>query len=285
MNKNVLSSLLLSVILISLLDAFWPGQNPHYKDQVAVLMYHHVHDTDESSSTVSSDLFKQQLAYLKSRDFHFITLGQFKQFLQGAPIPDNAALVTFDDGYKSFYDNAYPILKELDIPAVNFIVTGDLEDPLASSIPSLSRDEVKEMVAYRPGMFDIQCHSDNLHYKIGKDAALTGTIADKSGIQESPDQYKQRILNDSKACAKKLDELYGRTHAADSYAYPFGIYTPSSQDLVRQAGFGVGFTIVSEMATRKSSSMEIPRINAGNPLIKPENLYKQILLRVEQVNR
>ncbi len=43
--------------------------------------------------------------------------------MEGATVPSNAVLVTFDDGYQSFYTAAYPILKSLRIPAVNFVIT------------------------------------------------------------------------------------------------------------------------------------------------------------------
>lgn len=279
MTKKLFAALLLAAVLISAFDTWGTKVTESYSDQVSVLMYHHVHDTDQSSSTVSSKLFRDQLSFLQSKGYHFISLSEFEKFYEGAPIPDKAVLVTFDDGYRSFYDFAYPILKELDIPAVNFIITTDLDDPTAPMIPTLSKDQIREMLSYRKDMFDFQCHSDNLHYKKDNHAALTSRIDG-----ETEEQYNERVRNDSKACVQKLNEVYGGSRKVDTYAYPFGIFSKTAQQWISEAGIRYAFTIVNEMATRSSHPLEIPRINAGNPKIKPELLDKQIMLRVEQVS-
>lgn len=282
MTRKLLTGLLVAVVFISLLELWGTNPKQTYRDQVAVLMYHHVHDTDHSSSTVSTAQFRDQLSYLKQQGYTFISLSDFIRFYEGGPVPEKAVLVTFDDGYKSFHDYAFPILKELDIPAVNFIVTQDLADPGSLPIPAMSREDIRELLGYRPGMFDVQCHSNALHYKVGREGALTGRL-DASGSPESEAQYTARVSQDSQACSKQLQELYGSPSAARAYAYPFGIFSDAAKTLIRDAGFRYGFTIVSEMATRSSNPMEIPRINAGNPSIKPEQLDKQIQLRVERV--
>lgn len=166
--RILMTCLLFAVILYAGYDTLAPKADGTYRDQVAVLMYHHVHDTDHSASTVSTALFREQLSYLLSRGYHFISLGDFKQFLAGGPVPDKAVLVTFDDGYKSFHDFAYPILRELQVPAVNFIITKDLDTPLAPSIPALSPEEIQAMMREMPGLIDAQCHTNALHFKEGK---------------------------------------------------------------------------------------------------------------------
>lgn len=282
--NRILLYFTLTVIVLSLAGGFSKPSAELYRNQVAVLMYHHVHDQDESSSTVTTGLFRGQLTYLQQKGYHFISLADFRRFMHGGSVPDNAVLVTFDDGYKSFYDNAYPILKQLGIPAVNFIVTSDLADPLAPLIPTLSKEEIGEMLRQSPGMYDFQCHTDNLHRMIGNKAALT-SVTDDQGNPISGDAYNAKIAADSAACHQKLTELHGKPEAADAYAYPFGVFTKPAVQLVRQAGFQYGFTIVGEMATRASDPMQIPRINAGNPQIQPANLHQIIMRRIETVKR
>ncbi|CAG7657445.1 polysaccharide deacetylase family protein [Paenibacillus allorhizosphaerae] len=279
MIHKLFTGLLLAVVLLGAFDVFSSKYDFRYHDQVAVLMYHHVHDSDESSSTITSRLFRDQLTYLQKLGYHFISLSEFKAFHEGGAVPDKAVFVTFDDGYESFHQYAYPILKELGIPAVNFVVTKELADPKAPSIPALSKEEIREMLAYKPGMFDFQCHSDNLHYKEEDKAALTNPLGTEGGVS-----YADRILSDTKACVGKLNELYGQAQSATAYAYPFGIYTTASEELITEGGIRYAFTIVNEMATRASKRLEIPRINAGNPKIQPEHLHKQIMLRVQRAN-
>jgi peptidoglycan/xylan/chitin deacetylase (PgdA/CDA1 family) len=251
-----------------------------YQDQVAVIMYHHIDDYAKSSGTITTQLFKNQLSYLKSKGYQFITLKEFKQFMEGASVPSNAVLVTFDDGYKSFYDNAYPILKSMHIPAVNFVITGDLENPLATNVPSMSREQIVEMT-HDTNFIDAQCHSDRLHQRLPDgNAALIGRLM-TNGEPETEEQYKQRVVADTQACMAKLRELY--PGPVDSYAYPYGIYDTASKNYLHQAGIKYAFTIVPEMATRQIDPMQIPRINAGNSAITPEGLHNSILRRVVAV--
>ncbi|MFE5318828.1 polysaccharide deacetylase family protein [Paenibacillus sp. NPDC056579] len=264
----------LTVILPSLQAA---KTNVLYKDQVAVIMYHHVDDDAKSGGTITTKLFEDQLTYLKSKGYQFITLRQFKDFMQGASVPHNAVLVTFDDGYESFYINAYPILKSMRIPAVNFVITNDLENPLASYIPSLSRDEIVEMTS-DTNFIDAQCHTNNFHYKLPDGSpALIGRMV-TNGKKETDEEYKQRVIGDTQACVAKLSELY--PEPIDSYAYPFGYFDARAIDYVGQGGMKYAFTIVPEMATRDIDPMQIPRINAGNSMITPEVLHNSILRRI-----
>lgn len=106
MYKMIGTMLLLAIIGISLI--FSPllakrSEGIYYQDQVAVLMYHHIHDKDQSSSTITTKLFQDQMQMLTDKGYHFISLPEFRNFMQGSTVPDNAVLITFDDGYQSFY--------------------------------------------------------------------------------------------------------------------------------------------------------------------------------------
>jgi poly-beta-1,6-N-acetyl-D-glucosamine N-deacetylase len=244
-----------------------------YQNQVAVLMYHHVHDTDKSSGTVTTKLFRDQLQYLRDKGYHFISLNDFRQFMNGASVPNNAVLVTFDDGYQSFYTNAYPVLKSMQIPAVNFIITNALANPLSTYIPSMSKEQISAMTHESP-FIDAQCHTDSLHNKLpsGK-AAIVGRMD-----QETEEAYKQRVIQDTTACREKLIPLYDGP--IDSLAYPYGISSKLATQLISQAGIKYAFTITPEMATRSNDPLLIPRINAGSPGITPEVLLHTIQRRI-----
>ncbi|MCY9667109.1 polysaccharide deacetylase family protein [Paenibacillus alginolyticus] len=276
MYKRIAVSILVSLIGLTLLLTPLQAKRSgdiYYQDQVAVLMYHHVHDKDTSSSTITSSLFQNQLQTLLSKGYHFISLEEFKQYMEGATVPSNAVLVTFDDGYQSFYTSAYPILKSLRIPAVNFVITNDLTNPLGSYIPSMSKEQISEMT-HATNFIDIGCHTNNLHHKLPSgEAALVGRLD-----AESDDAYKQRVFKDTQAC---IGKLAGLTDAPlDTMAYPFGITSPAATELVAKAGIRYAFTISPEMATRSADRLLIPRINAGSPGISPELLHRSIQRRV-----
>lgn len=264
-------------VAVSSLSAFKPKEL--YRDQVAVLMYHHVHDQDRSSGTITTKLFREQLTYLRSKGYHFITLNQFKDFMAGSPVPGNAVLVTFDDGYESFYLNAYPILTELNIPAVNFLITGTLDDPKSGNVPFMNRTQASAMYKDR-GQIDLECHTDALHDKADGKALLAHRLV-KDGKEESEEEYRKRIVGDTRLCLKRVGEVFPGN--GDSLAYPFGIYNEDAAEAVQEGGIRYAFTILPKMATRDSDPMRIPRINAGSPYIRPEALHNMIMRRVSAV--
>ncbi|MGG1554201.1 polysaccharide deacetylase family protein [Paenibacillus ferrarius] len=276
MSKRILISVLVGLIGLTLLLTplqAEKSEDVYYQDQVAVLMYHHVHDTDTSSSTITRALLQNQLQTLLSRGFHFITLDEFRQYMNGASVPSNAVLVTFDDGYQSFYTAAYPILTSLRVPAVNFVITTDLADPLASYIPSMSKEQISEMT-HNTNFIDVGCHTDNMHHKLDNgEAALVGKNAG-----ETEASYEGRVLADAQACVGKLTPLTDRP--LDAMAYPYGITSPAATAQVAKAGIRYAFTISPEMATRSADHLLIPRINAGSPNITPELLVRSIQRRV-----
>ncbi|MFC0212747.1 polysaccharide deacetylase family protein [Paenibacillus chartarius] len=249
-----------------------------YEDQVAVIAYHHIDKVvQQGGVTITPELFERQLTDLKHRGYRFITMRQFRKYLDGGQVPPNAVLVTFDDGYYSFYRYAYPILTKLDIPAVNFIITDTLKDPAADQLRFLSRDEIREMMAANKGI-EFGCHSSGLHAKTKDgDPYLTTRFRREDG-EESDEQYEARIVRDTRSCVAALKEL--GSGIADMYAYPFGSYDDNSIRLLNDAGIQYAFTVHSEMVTRSTNPMEIPRLNAGSPYMKPVSVNNHILRKV-----
>ncbi|TMV48293.1 polysaccharide deacetylase family protein [Paenibacillus mesophilus] len=279
MAKQILSSMILFLIGITLLLPALratEGKAP-YSDQVAVLMYHHVHDTDESSSTISSKLFEDQLTYLRDRGYKFISLEQFEQYMQGASVPDNAVFVTFDDGYESFYTHAYPILTKHGIPATNFVITDKHANPQEYQPPFMSADQIMTMTSAHPRMISAQCHTNGMHNDPVTPYMTNRIIVD--GVRETEEQYRERIVADTQACIRTMTPL--GPEKVNAMAYPYGVFDKLSAELVREAGIQYAFTIVPEMAKRSASPLQIPRINAGNPNITPEVLVEKIRRRIQ----
>lgn len=248
-------------------------QSPRYANQVAVLMYHHVHDTDKSSGTITPALFRDQLAYLQDEGYSFITLDQFRGFMDGSgEVPDNAVLVTFDDGYESFNTFALPVLQQLQIPAVNFIITDSLAHPKEDVPPKMSADDIRRATA-APASIEAQCHTDAFHGKRDNGKALL--LQDSS---ETDDAYRKRLAADTASCIAKLRAIVDKP--VDTLAYPFGIYDSKAAAAIGSAGIRFAFTIAPGMAVASGNPMNIPRINGGNPHITPKALQKAIVRRI-----
>ncbi|WNR42433.1 polysaccharide deacetylase family protein [Paenibacillus roseipurpureus] len=270
----VASVLACLIVFLNFSPTFASTKDVFYTDKVAVLVYHHLDDQESSSVTISPQLFKRQLQYLKRRGFEFITLDQFKAFKQdGKQIPDNAILVTFDDGYESFFTYAYPILKKLQIPAVNFVITKDLDDPKKPKLAALSPEEITQIRQDDPDI-EFQCHSDHLHAAQDGKPMLSNKLF-INGVQETDDVYKKRVVDDTKSCMSKLTSLNAATKV-DAYAYPFGSYTETTMAQLQEAGIQFAFTTKAGLTSRDLDSMQIPRINAGSPYVRPHSINNLI---------
>jgi peptidoglycan/xylan/chitin deacetylase (PgdA/CDA1 family) len=96
---------------------------------VSILTYHHIADEnpayqfDPGVADASPAQFKRQLE-LVARYGTPITIQHLVRALEGEPLPQNAVMITFDDGYRSCHDVALPLLNEVGLPAVFFIPTG-----------------------------------------------------------------------------------------------------------------------------------------------------------------
>jgi len=139
---------------------------------VPILCYHQfTRGRIKNRMQVSSAAFEAQMRYLKDNAYRVITLGELEGFLAGIrPIPKRAVVVTIDDGYRSTYDIAYPILRRLGLRATVFVYTDFVGGGL-----SLTWDQML--------MYSVQ---DEVAQKVVQalEAALTPT--EKSGLSQAP---------------------------------------------------------------------------------------------------
>ena len=100
------------------------------RDKILIVTYHGFSKQhslkgieDYQGKHLDQKIFRQQLQHLRSH-FNVIPLDQVvAHYQQGTPLPTNPAVITIDDGYKSTYTLAYPVLKELNLPATVFVTT------------------------------------------------------------------------------------------------------------------------------------------------------------------
>lgn len=245
-----------------------------YSGKVAVLMWHHIDPSVRGGDIITPKQFTSQLDYLRDKGIHFITLQQFRDFKErGAAVPDNAALVTFDDGYESFYKYAYPILKQRSIGGVCFVITGDMNPKTRVYTPHMTAKEISAMVKDDP-QIEVQAHTDALHYKVdrGHDA-LTAHLVSK-GVKETPTQYKQRIEADTARCVQTLQKL--NLHPIDTFAYPYGLSNTTAEQVLLKAGIRFAFTVSPGLVAPDTDQMLMPRINGGSPSVSAKKLYAAI---------
>lgn len=84
------------------------------KNTFVVIAYHDVEDdsADQRYLSVRSSALNEQFVWLRDNGYHVVSVDQILAARNGGPaLPDKAVLLTFDDGYSSFYRRVYPLLK------------------------------------------------------------------------------------------------------------------------------------------------------------------------------
>ena len=140
-------------------------------------------------------------------------------------LPQRAIVITIDDGYRSSYDIAYPILKKYDFPATLFVYS----DFIGSRGDALGWSEMKEMI--NSGLVDIQPHSKT-HSSLIKRLPNEGPYARAERIDEEiriPTQQIRRILG----------------LPLHTFAYPFGDTDEFLISKLKSANYRAGVTVHS----------------------------------------
>lgn len=112
---------------------------------VPILMYHHVAPGHADSKLfVSPEAFDRQVGFLVRRGFRVITLEELARTIRrGERVRLKTVLLTFDDGFRDFYEHAYPVLKRHRVPATVFAVANDVGK--TREFPFCSWEELREM--------------------------------------------------------------------------------------------------------------------------------------------
>jgi peptidoglycan/xylan/chitin deacetylase (PgdA/CDA1 family) len=83
------------------------------RHDLPALCYHQVEPKASGKFSLSVEKFRQQLDYLRSRNFVSLNSEDIAEIMAGnRPVPENSIIITFDDGFRTVYDHAYPIMKE-----------------------------------------------------------------------------------------------------------------------------------------------------------------------------
>ena len=279
MNTRLLSTLLstsLSAVLWQIPHLAW-SQTPAHNPTLTVIGYHEIINTENAlipEYAVSTTQFQQHIDWLKKNGFHFINVDQLIQAHQGKySLPKKPVLLTVDDGYASFYQNAYPIVKANKIPVVLAVVGSWLEPQKDQSIDfsgeqiqrkeMLSWAELKEM--QDSGLVEMASHSYNLHRGIVgnpqgnlEPAAVTRLYDPKSASYEDDSHYQQRISNDLKQNNQLLV-----AHGLKSprvMVWPYGHYNMQTVKIAKQLGMPVAISLDDGADSAKSSLGQLNRI-------------------------
>ncbi|QHW35106.1 polysaccharide deacetylase family protein [Paenibacillus rhizovicinus] len=246
----------------------------YYRNRVIVLMYHEVAIKPKDDKALSLAKFKQQLSLMKKNNFHWITMEQYKQFiLKDAPVPDNAVLMTFDDGYESYYTDTYPVLKQFHVPATNFLIVNTVGNPRHIGIPKLTWNQVEQM--HRNG-YDFYNHTFDSHAyashdgKGGKQLPMLEApmYVKKLKRSETTKEYLARVKTD----LTKADTILGQHLGSKDniLAFPYGAYNMAVLRICHKIGIDITFTVKSGINAYGQRNGY--RVNAGGEDDNPNAL-------------
>lgn len=179
----------------------------HY--EVPILMYHHVGDpSDRSSTNVSTEVFERQMEFLKIHGYNVITLEDLIGHIRlGQSIPWNTVTITFDDGYLDNFENAFPILKKMNFSATVFMITSNI-----GKENWLSEEDLKILES---SGIAVGSHTVNHAFL--------------------PDISMEQVIKELRESRNRLEKILG--HPVFLFSYPAGGVTKEVKVLLAKEGY------------------------------------------------
>ncbi len=211
------------------------------KNAVRVVTYHRFGNTPFDPFCILSEMFDAHMRWIAENNLA-ASQNDIENHVQGKKIlPRNAVCVTIDDGYKSLYTHAYPILKKYNVPAIAFISAGliDVSSEEANSIESyVTSSEIAEM---SNNGIAIGSHSFS-HRSLC-------AIEPAEAMREA--RNSKKILED---CTRK---------PVTAFAYPFGTrmdFNSTTEAVLRKCGYTSVFTSQHGAIKAGDNPYRLPRI-------------------------
>lgn len=211
------------IIIIPLKDKNKAGLTTDGFQVVPILCYHRISKDCESSLCVPTHIFEKQMRYISENGYRVVTFKQLIDFLEyRKALPKKALIISIDDGYRSTYDIAFPILKKYGFKATLFIYT----DFIGASRNAMTWDQLNQMKAegFEIGSHTVS-HSDLTRQKEGEDTRT----------------YMSRIETELRESKQIIDKKLAQNTIL--LAFPFGRYNPSVLEICNRLGYQIGVTV------------------------------------------
>lgn len=219
---------------------------------VPVLMWHNLAEESSGDMTISVETFRAQIEALHEAGFKTVSLQQLYDYVHfGTELPEKPIVLTFDDGYFSNYEYAFPILQEYDMQATIFAIGVSVgkdtyKDTDHAMTPHFGADEAREMVD--SGLISVQSHTFDMHqwppFEDGN-AQVRETLLPFDG--EADADYEAAVEADFAESRELLESITGQP--VNALAFPEGAYVTLTQDALRSAGAELTFTTVRAVNT------------------------------------
>ena len=193
------------------------------------LMYHRFEENKYPSTNIRLNDFLKHLEIIKNSNIEFVNPKNFEKELNSKR-KERKILLTIDDGFLSFYENAWPVLKERKIPFILFVSTKEV-----GSTNYMSWGQIKEIS--KENFVEIGNHSHSHEYLVDENVE-----AIRSDIQKSINIFKEKLGKNS-----------------DFFSYPFGEYSISFKNIIKSFKFKYAFGQHSGVIDNTKDFYELPR--------------------------
>ena len=212
-----------------------------------ILTYHNITDRYVAEEwlqmTTPRELFDRQMKYLKENNYNVVSAEDVYRILTSSEsISPKTICITFDDGYRDNYINAFPILEKYGFKGTIFITVDFIGKEKDRFGEYLKWRQINEMRA--KGTFTFGCHS--LSHK-----NLAGLKADE-------------LLKEVRTAKNVLEDHIGTR--TQTYAYPFGwqsAFNNKVSEVVKREGFLCAFTGVHGSNTKNTDLFRLRRIRVS----------------------
>jgi peptidoglycan/xylan/chitin deacetylase (PgdA/CDA1 family) len=221
--------------------------------QVVVFGYHRfVKNVRRPDTEITPEAFEAQMQQLKDKNISVIPMQDFLAWRRGEKaIPPKSAILTFDDGWKSQYDVAWPILKKFNYPVTLFIYTEGIRPGRFSGGESMGWEHLAEM---RDAGVDIQGHTAT-HSDLRKPY---DKVAKK---KLSPEEYAAWLDAELTGSKQMIEQKLGVK--VNCLAVPYGFHNDHVREVTLKAGYEALFTVYGQPI-----SMHTPLNSVGRYLME-----------------
>ncbi|EFN7286780.1 poly-beta-1,6-N-acetyl-D-glucosamine N-deacetylase PgaB [Escherichia coli] len=271
------------------------AEKPWPQNSFVAISWHNVEDdaADQRFMSVRTSALREQFAWLRENGYQPVSINQIREAHRGGnPLPNKAVLLSFDDGYQSFYTRVFPILEAFQWPALWAPVGSWIDTPMNQKVKFgdemvdrhyfATWQQIREIA--RSPLVEIGSHTWNSHFGIQANpygnllpAFVNRTWLAESNRYETETEYRSRIRVDAAKITAKLGENTGKKPQV--FVWPYGEANGVAIEELKKLGYDMFFTLESGLASANQLD-SIPRVLiANNPSLKE---FAQQIISVQE---
>jgi len=243
------------IILLAMLVTGCAQGQVEKNRSIPVFAYHRFGDSRYPSTNIKMEVFKKQLQYLQENNYTVLSLSEALDRLDNGNLPEKPVVLTVDDGYSSFYENAFPLLQDYGYPATIFINT--------SHVGGKSYMNWEQLKKLDKAGIEIGNHShDHPHFV---------------NFENPSEKFNEDVTK-----AQKLFKVH-LGFSPKLFSYPYGEYTQKLAETAEKMDFKAATAQRSGVLGSSTDRYAIPRFPMGGPFATMKGFTSKIKMKPLEV--